>query len=147
VAGELKQISNGVGYTQPFEIVGMPGIDGEQLAAKLQKHAGQGIVIRAIRFKPFYATHQGTPCQGVQIHVDPKRTGGLIDWNYRILEALDAPKLLADAPKRHAMFDKVNGGDDMRKALESGGDIAVVLDKWRAYSDEFREMRKKWLLY
>ena len=35
VAGELMQISNGVGYTQPFEIVGMPGIDGEKFAESL----------------------------------------------------------------------------------------------------------------
>lgn len=148
VAGELSQISNGVGYTQPFEIVGAPGIDGEKLAEKLRTFAkDDGTVIRPIRFKPFYATHKTEPCQGVQIHLDPKRAGSLIEWNYRILEAMDAKKLLADAPKRHNMFDKVNGGQAMRTALQDGADIAPIFEEWKKFSEQFREERKKWLLY
>jgi uncharacterized protein YbbC (DUF1343 family) len=149
IAGELYRVSNGVGYTQPFELVGMPNIDGEKLAADLRKFAkpDEGVVIRAVRFKPFYETHKGVPCQGVQLHVDPKRASSLIEWNYRIMQALDAPKLLAEAPKRHNMFDKVNGGDAMRRALSAGEDISAILEEWIKYSQDFREKRKRWLLY
>ena len=45
------------------------------------------------------------------------------------------------------MFDKVNGDDEMRKALEAGEDVTPLLDSWRKNSEQFREERKKWLLY
>jgi uncharacterized protein YbbC (DUF1343 family) len=149
IAGELMQISNGVGYTQPFEIVGMPGLDGEALARRLRAYAtpGDGTAIRAVRFKPFYATFKGEPCQGVQIHVDPRTAATLIEWNYRILAELDAPKLLAAAEKRHAMFDKVNGGDEARRRLSAGEDLAPMFESWRQFSEQFRNDRKQWLLY
>lgn len=149
VVGELQQVSNGVGYTQPFEVVGMPELDGEAFAARLRAYstAGDGTVVRPVRFKPFYATHKGVPCQGVQIHVDPKRAETLIEWNYRLMAELDAKALLSASEKRHAMFDKVNGGDEMRLRLAAGEDPGPILAAWREHARAFREARKKWLLY
>lgn len=149
IAGELMQISNGVGYTQPFELIGMPKLDGEDFAKGLREHAttGDGTVIRPVRFKPFYATHKGEPCQGVQFHLDPKRAATLIEWNYRAIAALDAKSLLAAAEKRHAMFDKVNGDDEPRRRLAAGEDLAPMFEAWRKHCESFRAARKKWLLY
>ncbi|MCS7033771.1 MAG: DUF1343 domain-containing protein [Phycisphaerae bacterium] len=148
IAGELRQLSNGVGYTQPFEIVGMPGIDGERLAAELRRHLhGEGIVIRPIRFRPFYSTHAQVACQGVQFHVDPRRAQTLIEWNYRIIQALGGKKLLEESSRRHAMFDKVNGGPAMRQALQSGEPIEPILQQWKEHAAKFAEIRRKWLLY
>ena len=31
------------------------------------------------RFKPFYATFAKEPCQGVQVHIDPKRAETIVE--------------------------------------------------------------------
>jgi uncharacterized protein YbbC (DUF1343 family) len=124
IVGELYVISNGVGYTQPFEIVGAPWINGQVLSDAMNEHwlAGgayyravtttqpvnvaksekpKGVYFRSIRFKPFYATFAKEPCQGVQVHIDPKRAETIVEINYRLMETLGAKKILEDAPKRH----------------------------------------------
>lgn len=101
IMGELYQVSNGVGYTLPFEVVGGPDIDGEVLADKLNKvwPNQPGVYFRPMRFKPFYATNKGEACGGVQVHLDPKAAPSLVEVNYRIIEALDGKKMLAAATR------------------------------------------------
>lgn len=170
IVGELYVISNGVGYTQPFEIVGAPYVNGEALAAALNDHwtnprptymtlaqtrpvaekktpAPAGVFFRSIRFKPFYATFKTEPCQGVQVHIDPKTAGTIVEINYRLMEALDAKKILAEAPARHEMFDKVNGGPEVRTYLTEGKDLAPLFAKWKQQCEAFKKSRKKYLLY
>jgi uncharacterized protein YbbC (DUF1343 family) len=148
IVGELGQMSNGVGYTLPFEIVGDPGVDGTKLADTMNRvwpgHAG--VHFRAIRFKPFYATNKGEVCQGVQVHLDPRTAPSLIEINYRLLEALDAPAQIR-ATTRPTLFDKAAGSDAIKKALDAGEDLEPVFRAWRAHSEQFRADRKPWLLY
>lgn len=178
ILGELYVINIGVGYTLPFEMVGSPWIDGENLANALPKH--QGIVFRPCHFKPFYGTFKGEACEGVQVHIDPKTADNLVQVNYELLSALGAPRLfpLADekakqealdereaarkeaikkgkAPStkpfkwdpRSTMFDKVSGNDEPRKALMAAKAMDELFAKWKRECEQFREDRKKWLLY
>jgi uncharacterized protein YbbC (DUF1343 family) len=170
IVGELYVISNGVGYTQPFEIVGAPYLNGEALSDALNEHwlkpraayeaisekradvpekspKPAGVYFRSIRFKPFYATFAKEVCQGVQVHIDPKRAETIVEINYRLMEAIGAKKILEEAPKRHDMFDKVNGSDEVRTYLMEGKDLAELFAKWKTQCAEFKEARKKYLLY
>ncbi len=45
------------------------------------------------------------------------------------------------------MFDKVNGTDASRKALEAGTPAAEIVASWKAGEEAFRKARKKYLLY
>lgn len=166
IFGELYQASNGVGYTQPFEVVGSPNMDGVKLAERLNRiwPGEKGIYFRPIRFKPFYATNRGEMCGGVQVHIDPKTAPSLVEINYRIIEALGAKQMMAIAnasatnpsrddgiavrPEgRRGMFDKVSGSDDIGDALSQGADLAPVFAKWRAYCEAFKQKRATYLLY
>lgn len=170
IVGELYVISNGVGYTLPFEVVGAPYVDGEALSdalnqywrsprqaydalsdnkvVKAEKSAKpEGVFFRSVRFKPFYATFKTELCQGVQVHIDPKRAGTIVEINYRLMEALNAKKILEEAPKRHDMFDKVNGSDEARRYLTEGKDLSELFAKWKRQCDQFKDARKKYLLY
>jgi uncharacterized protein YbbC (DUF1343 family) len=58
--------------------------------------------------------------------------------------------LLAEAAKAgrgFGMFDKVNGADATRKALEAGTPAAEIVASWKAGDEAFRKARKKYLLY
>lgn len=178
IMGELYQVSNGVGYTLPFEVVGSPTVDGVALAAKLNKlwPDARGIYFRPMRFKPFYATNKGEPCQGVQVHIDPKTAPNLVEVNFRIIEALGGQQIMAastrpatapsttqagatqpatlpntagaiDIKTRRSMFDKVTGSDDAGDALLRGEDLAPVFARWRQQCEEFKRARAPYLLY
>jgi uncharacterized protein YbbC (DUF1343 family) len=45
------------------------------------------------------------------------------------------------------MFDKVNGTDATRLALQSGKSAEEIVASWRAGEEKFRSKRKKYLLY
>jgi uncharacterized protein YbbC (DUF1343 family) len=45
------------------------------------------------------------------------------------------------------MFDKVTGTRELRRCIESGGNLEELFGKWRMESARFREARKKYLLY
>lgn len=170
IVGELYVISNGVGYTQPFEVVGAPYVDGAALSDALNDHwlsprpayesivkkrdvgaetsvKPKGVFFRSVRFKPFYATFKTELCQGVQVHVDPKTAETIVEINYRLMEALGAKKILEEAPKRHDMFDKVNGSDEARMYLMEGKDLSELFAKWKTQCAAFKEARKNYLLY
>lgn len=169
ILGELYQVSNGVGYTQPFEIVGSPTTDGVALAEKLNKiwPGDRGIYFRAMRFRPFYATNKGEVCGGVQVHIDPRTAPSLIEINYRLAEALGGKEMMAasaakpvegaaaamntagaiNVAGRRAMFDKCTGSDDAGNALAEGADLAPVFASWREQCEAFKQKRVPFLLY
>jgi uncharacterized protein YbbC (DUF1343 family) len=171
--GEMQSLSNGIGFTAPFEFVGAPWIDGDALAHALNERwvepgpryefltgkrtllnemgplgLPEGIYFRAARFKPMYAAFKGEKCQGVQVYVDPRKAPSLVEINFRILLALDAKKMIEQTAKdRIAMFNKVNGSDETIQWLSEGKPLDALLAKWKKECDAFRETRKKYLLY
>ncbi|MEO7299240.1 MAG: DUF1343 domain-containing protein [Verrucomicrobiota bacterium] len=50
-------------------------------------------------------------------------------------------------PTAFDMFDKVNGTDAPRKALQAGTPASEIVKSWKSGEDEFRKKRKKYLLY
>jgi uncharacterized protein YbbC (DUF1343 family) len=166
-AGELYQFSNGVGYTLPFEVVGAPDIDGVALAEKLNAFwPGKGLFFRPIRYKPFYSTHAGKLCGGVQVHIDPNAAPSLVEVSYRIIEALDAPAIMAlanqpatkpttqpdtayavGASGRRNMFDKVTGETEAGDRLLNRKDLAPMFARWKEESEAFKRLRAPYLLY
>ncbi len=171
ILGELGQVSNGVGYTLPFKVVGAPWVKGEFLGDALNRmwpwarayYKGmvegsvinmeespcpRGLHFRPVRFKPFYAEFKGEACEGVQIDLDPKDAGTLIEINFVILATLDAPKLFKGANAEEiSMFDKVCGTDEARKWLVDGRDLNDLFKKWKDGCSKFRDLRLKHLLY
>jgi uncharacterized protein YbbC (DUF1343 family) len=170
IIGELGVLSNGVGYTLPFEIVGAPWVNGDVLADAMNTYWGrprqfyraaiqgepipmilmpppEGVRFRSKRFRPFYAIFQGEHCQGVQVHINPKTAGTLVEINFRLLEALDAPRLLAESQRRHDMFDKACGSDEPRRWLSEGRPLEELFNAWRRECEQFREQRRQYLLY
>lgn len=172
ILGELGQISNGVGYTQPFDLIGAPWIQARSLATALNDFwststdtyrivsdngdirslppkTPEGIRFLPVRYKPFYALFKDKPCQGVQIVLNPRTAETLVEINFRVLETLNAPKLIASASReQRSMFDKCCGTDAPRKALSAGGiGLSKLYEQWKSSCEQFREARKKFLLY
>ena len=150
--GELQILSEGVGYTLPFEIFGAEWIDADKLAANLNARDFPGVIFRPVSWRPFYGRDEGKRLQGVQIHVTDYSRLNLTSLGYHFLEAHHElypdknPFEMATAA-RIRMFDRVAGSDQVRKLFMENmryEDVKDFLDKDVV---PFRELSRNYWLY
>ncbi len=151
--GEIGGVSTGIGYTLPFECVAAPGVDAQRLAATLNGYRLPGIQFKPITYKPYYFAYKDELVAGVQLFfTDPPRAP-LTAVNFYAMQALKevaGRDLFDEAVKRKKsfdMFDKVNGTDATRKALQAGTPADQIAASWKAGEDAFRKKRATYLLY
>ena len=151
--GELMSVSIGIGYTLPFECVAAPGLDPHKLAEALNAYRLPGVKWRPITYKPYYFTFTNQVVGGAQLYFTEPGRAPLTAINLYAIEALkqvggiDAFADAVKAKRGFGMFDKVNGTDATRKALEAGTPAAQIVASWQAAEQGFRMARKKYLLY
>ena len=152
--GELGTAASiGVGYTLPFQCAAVPEIDQHKLAKTLNEYQIPGVRFKPMSYTPFYSFYKGTNIMGVQIYFTEPRRAPLVALNFYLLEAFKKSAdrdLFAEAVKQNksfSMFDKVNGTDGTRKALQTGTSAHDIVESWKSGEDAFRKMRKKYLLY
>jgi len=150
VLGELDMLSEGVGYTLPFEIVGAPWIDGEVFSNHLNLLNIPGVYFRPVYFKPYYARYAGQICQGVQLHISdpsifqPYSTGlHIIHTHMQLYPEIDLFSKINHAK----MFDKVVGTNKIRDALAVNSQIEEIVNSWTSELESFKRLREKYLLY
>ncbi len=148
--GELRVLSEGVGYTSPFEIVGAPWINGPELAEALNQLEIEGVLFRPLSFHPYYATYEGEICQGVQLHITDERrfpayrTG--LHIMQTVMELYPEHDLFANK-NRIGMFNKVVGSDSIMKALQKKIPVDSIAKGWQAELQSFKSMRTNYLIY
>ena len=148
--GELGVLSEGVGYTSPFEIAGAPWIDGEQFAEHLNRLELPGVYFRPLYFKPYYAHYAGQICQGVQLHItDPLVFRSYITGLHimQVHMKLYPERNLFSKKNRLKMFNKVVGTDKIRKSLLVGESIQEIEQSWLPEINQFKSKRDQYLLY
>ncbi len=149
ILGELHFLSEGVGYTLPFELIGAPWLEPQKLADELNARRLPGVYFRPLYFQPYYGRFAKEPCGGVQVLLsDPERVE-LTPIQFHALDAVRklAPDRKPTGDRRDSMFDKVCGTDRIRKLIEAGRPVDEILAVWREGVDEFRTQRAKYLLY
>jgi uncharacterized protein YbbC (DUF1343 family) len=152
VLGELGVISEGVGYTLPFQVHAAEWIDPGVLADKMNALHLDGVIFRPITFKPFYGRATGVMLKGVQIHLtDPSRVD-LLALQFRFLQVHHElypnknPFTLADK-SRLAMFDKVMGSARVRELFTIRMRYEDVSEFLQKDVEGFRTKAAKYLLY
>jgi len=66
---EATNISEGRGTTRPFDDVGAPFVNAEELCAYLNGVGMPGVIFRPTYFTPMFNKHSGTMCGGVESHI------------------------------------------------------------------------------
>jgi uncharacterized protein YbbC (DUF1343 family) len=152
---EGTQLSEGRGTTRPFEIIGAPYIQPEDLCDVLAKEKLPGVRFRACRFEPTFHKFQGQSCGGLQIHVtDRERFKPFFTYLVVIQRIRELyPKLFAWRPPPYEYeteklpFDILCGTDQVRKAMESGQSLRVLEQSWQKSLAAFQRQRRDFLLY
>jgi uncharacterized protein YbbC (DUF1343 family) len=148
--GELGVLSEGVGYTSPFEIVGAPWIDGDQFSNQLNLLKLPGVFFRPLYFRPYYAHYAGQICQGAQLHITDPSLFQPYSTGLHIMQVhmkLYPEQNLFSKKSRVIMFDKVVGTDKIRNMLEDGYPINQIEKTWLSALEEFKTKREKYLIY
>ncbi len=128
----VRNVSEGRGTTQPFEMMGAPFIDEFELCKYMNGLGLDGVIARRVRFCPTFSKHAGQVCRGIQIHVTDKRKFDPFEYgchlfrhlyekyeldlnestiikNFgtrRLLDCTDLDGLLADCRQKSANFQK-----------------------------------------
>lgn len=152
ILGELGVISEGVGYTIPFQVFAAEWIDAEKLATKMNSLGIDGVHFRPIHFKPFYSKNKDKSLGGVQIHFTDYRKVNLMSLQFMFLQVHNGlypeknPFNLCDS-SRIKMFDKVCGTSKIRELFLKRmkyDDIKSYLDK---DIEKFKAVCKKYYIY
>ncbi|NOS71941.1 MAG: DUF1343 domain-containing protein [Verrucomicrobia bacterium] len=151
--GEIGGVNIGIGYTLPFQCVAATNVNPHQLAEAMNAYNLPGVRFQPVTYKPYYSNFKDEIIGGVQLYFTDPAGAPLTAINYYALEALKkiASRDLFDeavkANKKFEMFDKVNGTDATRRALQAGKSATEIVLSWKAGEEQFRNDRRKYLLY
>jgi len=152
VLGELGVISEGVGYTLPFEVLAAAWIEPTRFAMRMNSLKLDGVLFRPITFKPFYGRHKDKELNGIQIHMTDYSKADLLSLQFMFLQIHNDlypdknPFEMADASALKG-FDRVLGTDDVRKRFSKSMRFEDVKEYLNKDVEGFRKKSKGYHLY
>lgn len=156
---EGTNISEGRGTTRSLEVLGAPGISPFVFASQAQKAlkaAGvKDVYLRPLQFFPMFQKHAGLACGGVHIHsLNPHefaswKVGAHLLQSFYHQEEFEFK--WNDKPYEY-QYDKlaidfINGGESLRKWVESKGDVKALEALERKDWPDYLNLREDILIY
>ena len=141
---EGTNVSEGRGTTRPFEIIGAPWIDGQQLADTMNAMNLDGVFFRAVSFTPTASKYENEVCQGVELQVidrdkfDSVKTGVSLLYTIRDLYPDDFAYLETNS------IDRLTGGSYIREGTYSLDELYQMFDD---SSSQFQQKASVYYLY
>lgn len=141
---EGTNVSEGRGTTKPFEIIGAPWINANELAEQMNALHLPGVFFRPTTFTPTTSKFKDESCNGVEIQVldrasfDSVKTGVSLLYTIRDLYPNDFAYL------ENHYIDDLTGGDYIRTGEFSPDEL---YDKFDRSSLAFQEKSKQYYLY
>ena len=150
---EGTTISMGRGTLRPFEQIGAPFVDGELLAAELNRTQLPGVRFEPIQFTPTMAFYPGPAsalkykdqvCGGVRAVLTDRNEFNAVDAGIQI--ALILARLY---PEKFRVDDmgRLLGDDPTLAAIRQGETLSSIKARWTAGLTQFHERRAGFLLY
>lgn len=141
---ETTNVSVGRGTDTPFEIIGAPWLDGQKLAAELNRGGTPGVSFVPIEFTPTSSKFANQKCGGINILItdraafEPLRTGFSI-----------ATALRKTHPDQWEVkgYDRLLASAKVLQAVTDNKSVDVVLETAREGINEFQRQRQKYLIY
>ena len=150
---ESTQLSMGRGTLKPFEQVGAPFIDGERLAASLNRAGIAGVRFEAVKFTPRPTLYPGPvaslkyrdeACGGVRVVLTDAAHCAVVDIGLEL--AVTLQRLYPEQMKISAMA-RLLGDDATLAAILAGKSSAEIKASWTQGLAEFATRRRPFLLY
>ncbi|WLR57596.1 DUF1343 domain-containing protein [Mesobacillus subterraneus] len=149
---EGTNVSEGRGTTRPFELIGAPFINSDDLSAKLNSLGLPGVKFRAASFTPTFSKHTGKLSHGIQIHISDHDAFDPIVTGLHIVKTIhdmypEEFEFRAEDSRGISFFDLLTGNGWIREEIEAGTSVEEIQNMWEAKLKEFKQVREKYLLY
>ncbi len=152
---EGTQVSEGRGTTKPFEVIGAPYIDADELAQELEKLKLAGVTFRAVNFLPTFQKHAGKTCGGGFLHVTDRKVFEPVITGIALVKTiydLYTDEFKWKNPPYEYVYDKnpfdvISGTENTRKFIENGASLETIKLSWQQDVDNFKELRENYLIY
>jgi uncharacterized protein YbbC (DUF1343 family) len=155
VIWEGTNVSEGRGTTLPFEFVGAPFWQYQEILDFVNKTELPGCYLRSIVFEPTSGKWANGPCTGFQIHVtDPesflpyRTTLALLQAAFLLYpESFQYKEPPYEYEYERLPMDLIIGDKNIRMQLEAGEPIEEIEKQWLPGLHEFDILRAKYFLY
>lgn len=130
---EGTNLSEGRGTTLPFEVLGAPWIDGDELASALSALKITGYAFRPISFTPMFSKHVGERCGGVQIHPYLRHDTSILSRGPQLLSVahkLSGANFEWISNNGRQFIDLLAGSQSLRRWVDNNEDIDRLFDAW-----------------
>lgn len=140
-------VNNGSGFSNPFFLAGMVGVDGAKLAERLNARALPGVAFAATRWSPTSGFWQGRELTGVELQLlDPRRVLAVRTAVEILVGVRDLfPEVIRI--KSVAGLDRDWGTDSFRRAFLAGAGAEAILGQWAPRVAAFKALRARYFLY
>lgn len=144
---EGTNVSEGRGTTKPFELIGAPYINGDELAGKLNALRLPGVKFRAASFTPTFSKHAGKLSHGVEIYITDREEFKAVPTGLHIIKTIqdlypgDFEFLAANN------FNLLIGNGWIMSRIKEGTTVNEILKEYQVKQDAFKKVRKNYLLY
>jgi uncharacterized protein YbbC (DUF1343 family) len=149
---EGTNVSEGRGTPKPFEYIGAPWCNSNELSQELNSYNLKGVTFEPDSFTPSEKISAYPPkffnqnCNGVFINVTNKVSFEPCKVSVAILYALH--KLYPQFKfNKDNFIDKLAGTDKLRKMINSNSSYQDIISSWQEFLTEFISYRSKYLLY
>lgn len=149
---EGTNVSEGRGTTKPFELIGAPFINGDQLAKKLNEEALPGVKFRSASFIPASSKHVGKLSHGIEIHVTDDKLFQPVLTGITLVKAIhdlypNDFQFRAEDSRGISFFDLLVGNGWIREYIESGRSVDDIVSRYNEELNTFKDVREEYLLY
>ncbi|WP_342605749.1 DUF1343 domain-containing protein [Peribacillus sp. FSL E2-0159] len=144
---EGTNVSEGRGTTKPFELIGAPYINSDELAGKLNALRLPGVKFRAASFTPTFSKHAGKLSHGVEIYITDREEFKAVPTGLHIIKTIqdlypgDFEFLAANN------FNLLIGNGWVMSRIEEGSSVNEIMKEYQVKQDSFKKVRKNYLLY
>ena len=141
---ETTNVSVGRGTDTPFELVGAPWIDGQQLASHLNSQRIPGVRFVPVRFTPDTSVFKGEECSGINIIITDRDRFRPVTSGLEVAVALH--KLYPSQWKIDSYLRLLANADALER-LKRGDSAGDILRSWAAELEDFKKRRARVLIY
>ncbi|HEX8181499.1 MAG TPA: exo-beta-N-acetylmuramidase NamZ domain-containing protein [Pyrinomonadaceae bacterium] len=141
---ETTNLSVGRGTETPFELVGAPWLDGQQLAAYLNARHIAGVRFVPVRFKPNASVFKDEECGGINLIVTDRAQFQAVRAGIEIAVAL---RRLYPAAWQVDKAARLLVHDATLARIKRADAPEEIVRAWQPQLDEFRKARARVLLY
>jgi len=141
---EGANVSMGRGTDTPFEQIGAPWIDGQELALELNSRRLPGVRVYPLRFSPDSSRFAGEPCEGVFFVITDRETLRPVRVGLEVAAALH--RLYGDRFQLDATV-RLFGSRDTLERIRAGDPTWEIAAGWAEDETAWRRLTVPYLLY